>query len=62
MLRLSQRLPEGIEAAERALQLNPRLMPVREWLVNAYRDQGQAVKSAEQMAILRRMEAAPPAK
>jgi hypothetical protein len=62
MLRLSKRLPEGIEAAVKALQINPRLIPVREWLVHAYRDQGQAAKSAEQMAILRRMEAAPLAK
>jgi tetratricopeptide (TPR) repeat protein len=62
MFRLSQRLTEGIAAAEQSLQLNPRLIPVREWLVHAYRDQGQAAKSDEQMAILRRMEAAPPAK
>jgi len=62
MFRLSQRLPEGIAVAEQSLQLNPRLIPVREWLVHAYRDQGQTAKSDEQMAILRRMEEAPPAK
>ena len=62
MFRLSQRLPEGIVAAELSLQLNPRLIPVREWLVHAYRDDGQAAKSEQHAAILRRMEAVPPAK
>jgi len=55
-------LPEGIVAAELSLQLNPRLIPVREWLVHAYRDDGQAAKSEQHAAILRRMEAVPPAK
>jgi tetratricopeptide (TPR) repeat protein len=62
MLRLSQRLPEGIAVAEEALRLNPRMLSVRQWLVIAYRDQGQSEKSDEQQAILRRMEGAPQAK
>jgi hypothetical protein len=62
MLRLTGRLTEGIEAAERALELSPRLLPVRQWLVRAYRDAGQTAKSEEQAKIHERMEAAPPAK
>jgi tetratricopeptide (TPR) repeat protein len=62
LLRLAQRLPEGILAAEQALALNPRLMPVRQWLINAYRDQGQTAKSEEQRQILERIRSAPAAR
>lgn len=62
MLRLTARLPEGVAAAEQALRLNPRLLPLRRWLSNAYRDLGELEKSEEQLSIIRRIEAAPAAK
>ena len=55
------RQPEGIEAARRALQLNPTLVPVRQWLINALREAGRGDEQREQELILRRMkDAAPP--
>jgi hypothetical protein len=59
MLRLTGNLPEGIRAAEQGLQANPRLIPLRRWLSNAYRTAGDQAKSDEQMAIIRRIETAP---
>lgn len=56
------RTSEGIESAERALELNPTLIPVREWLAAAYRDAGRPAEQREQEEILRRMrDARPPA-
>jgi tetratricopeptide (TPR) repeat protein len=57
------RLDEGIAAAERALEFNPTLMPVREWLVNAQREAGRPAEADEQEETLLRMRGArPPAR
>ena len=57
------RLDEGIAAAERALELNPTLVPVREWLASALRKAGREAEADEQQQILRRMHGArPPAR
>ncbi|MBS0207205.1 MAG: tetratricopeptide repeat protein [Planctomycetes bacterium] len=47
---------EGIQAARRALELNPTLLPVRQWLVKAYRLQGQEQAAIDQESVIRRME------
>ena len=51
---------EGIEAARRALQFNPTLTPVRQWLVEAYRKSGRALEQREQEQIILRMKNARP--
>jgi tetratricopeptide (TPR) repeat protein len=52
--------PEAIEAAERSLEFNPSLVPVRQWLANAYRLAGRTEDQQRQEDILRRMRDAPP--
>jgi hypothetical protein len=46
---------EGIASAEQALELNPSLTAVREWLVRAYRDSGQTERQHQQEEVLSRM-------
>ncbi|HEX6986002.1 MAG TPA: cytochrome c3 family protein [Planctomycetaceae bacterium] len=52
------RASEGIASAERALELNPTLIPVREWLADAYRAVGRIEEQREQEEIVRRMRSA----
>lgn len=56
------RIDEGIAAAERALKFNPTLIPVRRWLVEAYRQVGRDEQRLKQERIIRRMENARPPK
>jgi hypothetical protein len=49
------RLSEGIEAAERALELDPTLIQVREWLVEAYTATDQPAKAGAQRQLIKRM-------
>lgn len=49
------RRDEGIETAREALEFNPTLIPLRQWLANAYREAGRADEEAEQIEIVRRM-------
>ena len=61
-LKLTGRLAEGINDAVRALELDPTLIPVREWLVNAYRDIGNEAEQKRHESIMLRMkDARPPA-
>lgn len=59
-LTLIGRRDEGIESAEKALELNPTLIAVREWLVKAYAAAGRTVDRQEQEQLLRRMRNARP--
>ena len=49
------RFPEGIRSAEKALELDPSLIQVHGWLVEAYRTTGDAEASAKQKEIYDRM-------
>jgi tetratricopeptide (TPR) repeat protein len=51
---------DAIDAAREALQLNPTLVPVREWLVEACRRAGRDEKQHEHERILERMKSARP--
>ena len=55
MLRTQGRLPDAIESAEKALQLNPRLFQVRAFMVETYEAAGREDSSRQQREILRRM-------
>jgi tetratricopeptide (TPR) repeat protein len=57
------RRAEGVEAALKALEFNPTLIPVRQWLVEAYGALGRTQEQQEQESIIRRMkDARPPAR
>ncbi|MGH7202734.1 MAG: tetratricopeptide repeat protein, partial [Planctomycetaceae bacterium] len=60
ILKALGRRNEGIESAQRALAFNPTLVPVREWLVEVYRQTGRDEERREQEQILRRMRDARP--
>ena len=62
MLRLSSRLDEAIEVARQGIELNPRMLPLRRWLSNAYREVGKIAESDEQLSIISRIENAPAVK
>jgi len=49
------RFPEGIRSAEKALELDPSLIQVHGWLVEAYRTTGDVEASAKQKEIYDRM-------
>jgi hypothetical protein len=51
---------DGIAAAERAIELDPTLVPVRRWLADAYRKAGRADQQREQEWIIERMQTARP--
>lgn len=53
-------LPEGIAAAQKALELNPSLVSVRRWLVTAYRKSGQESAAREEEILIDRIESARP--
>ncbi|MGC1272594.1 MAG: tetratricopeptide repeat protein [Planctomycetaceae bacterium] len=59
-LALTGRQDEGITSAEKALDLNPTLIAVREWLVKAYAAVGRTDDREEQERLLRRMRNARP--
>lgn len=48
-------LQEGIAAARRSLQLDPTVMPVREWLVDHLQKAGRTAEYASELALLKRM-------
>lgn len=54
------RRSEGIAAARRALELNPTLLLVRQWLAGALREAGKMDESREEEQIIRRMQGARP--
>jgi hypothetical protein len=47
---------EALASARRALEFNPTLLPVREWLVNACRRSGRDAEADEQAVIINRMQ------
>ena len=49
------RFPEGIRSAEKAVELDPSLIQVHGWLVEAYRTTGDVEASAKQKEIYDRM-------
>lgn len=51
---------EGIAEARHALELNPTLLPVRQWLIEALREAGQRDEQRDEEHILRRMQEARP--
>jgi len=51
---------EAIAAAQRALELNPALLPVREWLSAAWRQAGEIEKHQEQEQMIQRLRRARP--
>lgn len=55
VLGLQGRLSEAIASAERAIQLDPSLIQVRGWLIEAYRVTGQDALAREQQEIYHRM-------
>lgn len=60
ILRKLGRDEDAIDAARRALEFNPTLVAVREWLVEAYRATGRADDQRQQEEILKRMQDARP--
>ncbi len=61
VLKALGRLPEGIAAAERSLELNPTLIPVRQWLVDACRNSGRDdERRLQERTLLRMKNARPP--
>jgi tetratricopeptide (TPR) repeat protein len=48
----------GIRAAQTGLELNPLLIPIREWLVEVYQKEGENAKSQEQREIIERLQEA----
>lgn len=55
VLGLQGRLAEGIKSAEKALQLDPSLIQVRGWLIEAYRSTGQKELQNQQQKLYDRM-------
>lgn len=51
---------DGISAAQRAIELNPSLVPVRRWLVKAYRSAGRESDAKAEEAIIERIESIQP--
>jgi predicted Zn-dependent protease len=51
---------EAIEAAGRALEFNPTLLTVREWLAGVLQKAGRGEQQREQEQIMRRMKTARP--
>jgi tetratricopeptide (TPR) repeat protein len=49
------RLPESVEAAEKALELNPAELRIHAWLEGAYLELGQPEKSAQHKKILEQL-------
>jgi hypothetical protein len=58
LLGMMARQDEAIEAARRALEFNPTLLPVREWLAEALRKAGRGDQQREQEQIIQRMKTA----
>lgn len=59
ILALNGKVHEGIDSARKALELNPTLVPLRKWLVKAYRSLDRNDDAEHEAAILRRMESSP---
>lgn len=55
VLGLLEDWPAGIAAAEQGLEVNPRLVSLRAWLVDAYQHTGQTDKAKAHYTILSRM-------
>lgn len=51
---------EGITAAEQAIGLNPSLLPVRRWLITAYRTAGRESEAKAEEALIERIESIQP--
>ena len=49
------RYPEGIRSAEKSLELDPSLVQVHGWLIDAYRMSGQSEASLKQTQIYHRL-------
>ena len=49
---------EGIQSAQRGLKLDPTMLQLREWLIDAYRRNGQEAESEQQRVLLERLKAA----
>lgn len=47
---------DGIAAAEQAIKLNPSLVPIRRWLVKAYRGAGRDADAKAEEAVIERIE------
>ena len=58
ILKNSRRLKDGILEAEKSIALDPTILPVRNWLANAYENDGRDSDAQAMREIVRRMQAA----